>query len=43
MATVIRISKETREMLKEYGRKSETYDQVIKRLIREVKGEGKKD
>ena len=29
----IKITRETREMLKELGRKGETYDDVIKRLI----------
>jgi len=31
--TTIQISKETREMLKELGRKGETYDDIIRRLI----------
>ena len=32
---VIRISEETREMLKKIGNKDETYDEVIRRLIEE--------
>ena len=35
--TTIQISKETREMLKEFGRMGETYDDVIRRLIRIAK------
>jgi len=31
--TTITIKKETREMLKELGKKGETYDEIIKRLI----------
>ena len=31
--TTIQVSKETREMLKELGRKGETYDDIIRRLI----------
>ncbi|GEM_PF-1019662 len=31
--TTIQISKETREMLKSLGRKGETYDDIIRRLI----------
>jgi predicted CopG family antitoxin len=31
--TTIQISKETREKLKKFGRKGETYDEVIKNLI----------
>lgn len=31
--TTIQISKETREMLKELGKKGETYDDIIRRLI----------
>ena len=34
--TTIRISKEVREKLNEIGRKNETYDDVIKRLIKEA-------
>jgi len=35
---VIRVKFETREMLRELGRKGETYDDVINRLIRECSG-----
>ncbi len=35
--TTIAIKKETREMLKKYGTKGETYNDIIKRLIREYK------
>ncbi len=40
--TTIQISKETREMLKELGKKGETYDDIIRRLIELAKrvGEG---
>ncbi len=31
--TTIQISKETREMLKELGKKGETYDDIIRKLI----------
>ena len=31
--TTIQIEKETREDLKKYGRKDDTYDKIIKRLI----------
>jgi hypothetical protein len=31
--TTIQIKKETREDLKKYGRKDETYDKIIKRLV----------
>ncbi len=31
--TTIQISKETREMLKSLGKKGETYDDIIRRLI----------
>lgn len=30
----IQIEKETREDLKKYGKKDETYDQIIRRLVR---------
>ena len=33
MTTTIPLEKETRERLRSLGRKGETYDQVIKRLI----------
>lgn len=32
-ATTIQISKETREELREFGHKGETYDQLIRRLM----------
>ena len=31
--TTIQIEKDTREKLKKIGRKDETYDQILKRLI----------
>ena len=34
MNTTIRLSKETAEMLKGLGRKGETYEEIIKRLIK---------
>lgn len=33
MTTTIPIEKETRERLRSFGRKGETYDQVLRRLI----------
>lgn len=33
MTTTIPLEKETRERLRSFGRKGETYDQVLKRLI----------
>lgn len=35
--TTIAIKKETREKLKKFGTKSETYDQIIQKLIKEYK------
>ena len=35
--TTILIKKETRDMLKEFGKKSETYDDLLRRLLRECK------
>jgi len=32
--TVIRVSLETRELLRKLGRKMETYDDIIRRLIK---------
>ncbi len=32
--TTIQISKETREKLKKFGIKGETYDEIIKRLLK---------
>jgi len=37
MNTTISISKETREILRDFGKKSETYDEVIKRMYNSVK------
>jgi hypothetical protein len=34
---VIKVSRETRERLKQLGRKVETYDDIIKKLLRSVK------
>ena len=31
--TTIQLKQETREKLKKYGRKDETYDEIIKRLV----------
>ena len=36
--TTIVISAETREKLKQLGRKGETYDEIIRRLIRIAEG-----
>ncbi len=33
MATTVSLDEETKEMLKRLGRKGETYDQIIRRLI----------
>jgi len=33
MATTIPVEKETRERLRSFGRKGETYDQVLRRLM----------
>lgn len=38
--TTIQISKETREMLKSLGKKGETYDDIIRRLIELAKRVG---
>ena len=35
--TTIQIHKETRDLLRNYGRKSETYDELINRLITTAK------
>lgn len=37
MITTITLSKETKKMLEEQGYKSETYDQLIKRILKERK------
>jgi len=35
--TSIKVTPETRDMLKALGRKGETYDDLIRRMIRELK------
>lgn len=35
--TTIQIDKKTREQLREFGKKGETYDQVIKKLMKVAK------
>ena len=37
--TTIPITKDTRDALKRYGYKGETYDTIIKRLLMEVRNE----
>ena len=34
--TTIQLSKETRNQLKDLGKKGETYDEIIKRLMKQV-------
>ena len=34
--TTIRVFKTTKDELEEYGKKTETYDDIIKRLLKEV-------
>lgn len=36
MATTVSLDEETKEMLKRLGRKGETYDEIIRRLIEEA-------
>lgn len=36
--TVIRLSQETRERLKALGKKGETYEEIVKRMLEEVEG-----
>ena len=36
---MIRISKKARDMLKEIGKKGETYDQIIRRLLERSENE----
>lgn len=36
MNTTISISKETRHLLQEFGRKSESYDNIIRRMYNEI-------
>ena len=40
--TTIQVSKETREELKNLGRKGETYDEIIRKLIQKAKEHEKK-
>jgi hypothetical protein len=40
MATTISIEKETRERLRSFGRKGETYDQILRRLLSLAEYEG---
>lgn len=35
--TTIPLSRETRDLLKELGKKGETWDELVRRLIEEVK------
>jgi len=35
--TTIQVSRETRDQLKELGKKGETYDEIIKKLLESVK------
>ena len=44
MNTTISLNKETREILRNYGKKSETYDDIIMRMFNElmIKEEAKK-
>ena len=37
MNTTIAISKETRSLLQDFGKKSENYDDVIKRMLNQIK------
>jgi len=39
--TTIELSKETRDQLKELGKKGETYDQIVRRLLKLATGEKK--
>ena len=36
-ATTIQLSRETRDQLKQFGKMGETYDDVIRKLIRKAK------
>lgn len=36
--TTIQVSKETREELKNLGKKGQTYDEIIQKLVRHAKG-----
>ncbi|KYK24611.1 hypothetical protein AYK26_03485 [Euryarchaeota archaeon SM23-78] len=37
MDTTIAISKDTRSLLQEFGKKSESYDEVIRRMYNQIK------
>jgi len=37
--TTIEVSKQTRDLLKKIGKKGETYDDIIRRLLKVVYGE----
>ena len=39
-ATTIQLSRETRDQLKELGKKGETYDEIIRRLLKLAKQKG---
>ena len=39
-ATTIQLSRATRDQLKELGKKGETYDEIIKRLLKLAKQRG---
>jgi len=41
--TTIKVRRETRNLLKEFARKSETYDDVIRRLLNIARGSEKRD
>lgn len=36
--TTIQLSKETRDELKNLGKKGETYDEIVKKLLKSAKG-----
>jgi len=36
--TTIEVSKETRDQLKDIGKKGETYDQIIRKLLKKYRG-----
>ena len=38
--TTIQISKEIRDQLKELGKKGETYDEIIRKLLESIKQKG---
>lgn len=40
-STTIQLSKETRDQLKEFGKMGETYEDVLRRLIKKAKEECK--